>query len=115
MADVPTRRYVAHPSVCCAVVLPRCCRRGPLHSGRLSRVELSGCETSLARLAVRRALVMSHGPVRPDGGAQTNTTAVLQSIDVTEAYRALFRETYKGDQAIIVFHLIGTHKELYGL
>jgi len=41
--------------------------------------------------------------------------AGLQSIDVTEDYRALFRETYKGDQAVIVFHLIGTHKELYGL
>src|SRR4051795_2527505 len=108
MADVPTHRCVAR-SYC----------RGVVGEGRSTRggFRVSNClvVTSLARSAVRRALVMSHGPVRPDGGAQTNTTAVLQSIDVTEAYRALFRETYKGDQAIIVFHLIGTHKELYGL
>ena len=37
-----------------------------------------------------------------------------RSIDVTEDYRAVFRETNKKGQIFIVFHLIGTHRELYG-
>jgi addiction module RelE/StbE family toxin len=39
--------------------------------------------------------------------------AGLRSIDVTEDYRALFREIQTGEQTIIVFHLLGTHEELY--
>lgn len=39
----------------------------------------------------------------------------FRSIDVTEDYRALFRETTTpGGKKIAIFHLIGTHKELYG-
>jgi mRNA-degrading endonuclease YafQ of YafQ-DinJ toxin-antitoxin module len=36
-----------------------------------------------------------------------------RSIDVTEDYRAVFRETLTGRRALIVFHLLGTHKDLY--
>jgi mRNA-degrading endonuclease YafQ of YafQ-DinJ toxin-antitoxin module len=41
------------------------------------------------------------------------TLAGYRSIDVTEDYRAVFRKTVTGGQALIVFHLLGTHKELY--
>ena len=40
--------------------------------------------------------------------------AGYRSIDVTEDYRALFRETQTNEQKIIDFQQIGTHKELYG-
>jgi len=36
-----------------------------------------------------------------------------RSIDVTEDYRAVFRETLTGGRTLIVFHLLGTHKDLY--
>jgi addiction module RelE/StbE family toxin len=41
------------------------------------------------------------------------TLAGYRSIDVTEDYRAVFRKTITGGQTLIVFHLLGTHKELY--
>ena len=40
--------------------------------------------------------------------------AGYRSIDVTEDYRALFRETQTSERKIIAFQQIGTHKELYG-
>src|ERR1700759_301794 len=36
------------------------------HEG-LALPDMSGCETSLALSAIRRALMISHGPARPDG------------------------------------------------
>jgi len=39
--------------------------------------------------------------------------AVYNSIDITDDYRALFKETLTADQKIITFHLLGTHEELY--
>lgn len=36
-----------------------------------------------------------------------------QSIDITEDYRAVFREEKTEHAIIIKFHLIGTHKDLY--
>jgi mRNA-degrading endonuclease YafQ of YafQ-DinJ toxin-antitoxin module len=37
-----------------------------------------------------------------------------ESIDVTEDWRALLKEKQTGEQKVIIFHRIGTHKELYG-
>lgn len=37
-----------------------------------------------------------------------------QSIDVTDDYRAVFREEKTENTIIIKFHAIGTHKDLYG-
>lgn len=37
-----------------------------------------------------------------------------RSIDVTEDYRAIFKESHLGKQKVITFHLIGTHEQLYG-
>ncbi len=36
-----------------------------------------------------------------------------QSIDVTDDYRAVFREEKTENMIIIKFHTIGTHKDLY--
>lgn len=40
--------------------------------------------------------------------------AGYKSIDITDDYRAIYRKTLDGKQEITTFHLIGTHKELYG-
>ncbi len=40
--------------------------------------------------------------------------AGYQSIDVTDDYRAVFREEKTENTIIIKFHTIGTHKDLYG-
>lgn len=40
--------------------------------------------------------------------------AGYRSIDVTDDWRAVFRETYAGERKVITFHMIGAHKELYG-
>lgn len=40
--------------------------------------------------------------------------AGYRSIDVTEDYRAIFKESKTRKQKIITFHKIGTHRELYG-
>ena len=40
--------------------------------------------------------------------------AGLRSIDVTEDWQAVFKETYAGERKLITFHMIGTHHELYG-
>jgi addiction module RelE/StbE family toxin len=40
--------------------------------------------------------------------------AGYRSIDVTDDWRAVFKESSTGDRNVITFHLIGTHKELYG-
>ena len=40
--------------------------------------------------------------------------AGYRSIDVTEDFRAIFKETQSGKQKVIIFHKIGTHEELYG-
>ena len=37
-----------------------------------------------------------------------------QSIDVTDNYRAVFKEAKTDNVVIIKFHTIGTHKDLYG-
>lgn len=39
--------------------------------------------------------------------------AGYRSIDVTDDYRALFKESYSGERKVITFHMIGTHKDLY--
>ena len=38
----------------------------------------------------------------------------FRSIDVTADIRAVFKETTTGKRNVITFHLLGTHKELYG-
>ncbi len=40
--------------------------------------------------------------------------AGLLSIDVTDDWRAVFKEEQSGKQQVITFHMLGTHKELYG-
>ena len=40
--------------------------------------------------------------------------AGYRSIDVTDNWRAVFKETYAGDRIVITFYLIGTHEALYG-
>jgi len=40
--------------------------------------------------------------------------AGYRSIDVTENWRAVFKEARSEEQIVIIFHLIGTHPELYG-
>src|SRR3954464_15289437 len=39
--------------------------------------------------------------------------AGLRSIDITPDARAVFKETRRGEQRVITFHMVGTHKELY--
>ncbi len=39
--------------------------------------------------------------------------AGYRSIDVTEDWRAVFKETNAGEWKVITFHMIGTHKDLY--
>ncbi len=40
--------------------------------------------------------------------------AGLRSIDVTPDIRAVFREEQSGKRKVITFHMLGTHKDLYG-
>ena len=40
--------------------------------------------------------------------------AGYRSIDVTDDWRAVFKESSTRDRVLITFHLIGTHQELYG-
>ncbi|MGH8715172.1 MAG: type II toxin-antitoxin system RelE/ParE family toxin [Burkholderiales bacterium] len=40
--------------------------------------------------------------------------AGYRSINITDDYRAVFRETKSGDRTTITFHMIGTHDEPYG-
>ncbi len=40
--------------------------------------------------------------------------AGYQSIDVTDDYRAVFKETKTENMIIVKFHTIGTHDNLYG-
>ena len=37
-----------------------------------------------------------------------------RSIDITEDWRAVFKESLSGARKVVTFHLLGTHKELYG-
>jgi addiction module RelE/StbE family toxin len=37
-----------------------------------------------------------------------------RSINVTEDWRAVFKEEQTGERTVITFHLLGTHEELYG-
>lgn len=37
-----------------------------------------------------------------------------RSIDITADYRAIFEEIKEGEDTIIYFSLLGTHKDLYG-
>ena len=37
-----------------------------------------------------------------------------RSIDITEDYRAIYKEKHDGNEEIITFYMIGTHEELYG-
>lgn len=39
--------------------------------------------------------------------------AGYRSIDITEDWRAIFKEKKVGNTRVIVFHLLGTHAELY--
>jgi addiction module RelE/StbE family toxin len=45
----------------------------------------------------------------------TEKYAGYRSIDVTEDWRAVFRETESNKQKIIKFQTIGTHEYLYGI
>ncbi len=38
----------------------------------------------------------------------------MHSIDITSDYRAIFEEIHEGEEVIMYFIQIGTHKELYG-
>jgi mRNA-degrading endonuclease YafQ of YafQ-DinJ toxin-antitoxin module len=40
--------------------------------------------------------------------------AGYESIDITDDYRAIFKQVKSDTQIIIRFHLIGTHLQLYG-
>ncbi len=40
--------------------------------------------------------------------------AGYRSIDVTDDWRAVFKEKHTGKQKIIIFHMLGTHENLYG-
>lgn len=40
--------------------------------------------------------------------------AGYRSINVTQDYRVVFKETQAGERKVITFHMIGTHEELYG-
>jgi addiction module RelE/StbE family toxin len=37
----------------------------------------------------------------------------FRSINITEDWRAVFRETQSRKQKIIIFHMLGTHNQLY--
>lgn len=37
----------------------------------------------------------------------------LQSIDITNDYRAIYEEIKEGEEKIAYFSILGTHKELY--
>ena len=37
-----------------------------------------------------------------------------RSINITEDWRAVFKIKHIGKQKIIVFHMLGTHEDLYG-
>lgn len=39
--------------------------------------------------------------------------AGYRSINVTEDWRAIFKETQSNKKKAIIFHLLGTHKQLY--
>jgi len=39
--------------------------------------------------------------------------AGFRSIDVADDWRAIFKETISGDRKVIIFHMIGTHEDLY--
>jgi addiction module RelE/StbE family toxin len=45
----------------------------------------------------------------------TEKYAGYKSIDVTDDWRALFRESESCEDIIIKFHTIGTHEYLYGI
>lgn len=38
----------------------------------------------------------------------------MQSIDITNDYRAIYKEMRIGEEAVAYFLTIGTHKDLYG-
>jgi mRNA-degrading endonuclease YafQ of YafQ-DinJ toxin-antitoxin module len=38
----------------------------------------------------------------------------LRSFDVTDDWRAIFKETHVGERRVIKLYLIGTHNDLYG-
>jgi len=40
--------------------------------------------------------------------------AGYRSIDITGDWRAIFREIKIGKRHVFIFHLLGTHKKLYG-
>ena len=40
--------------------------------------------------------------------------AGYRSFDVTEDYRAIFREEMRGEQRVTIFYKLGTHEQLYG-
>jgi mRNA-degrading endonuclease YafQ of YafQ-DinJ toxin-antitoxin module len=37
-----------------------------------------------------------------------------RSIDITDDWRAVFKETRSGNRTVFTFHMFGTHEELYG-
>jgi addiction module RelE/StbE family toxin len=37
-----------------------------------------------------------------------------RSINVTDDWRAIFKESKSGKRRVFTFHLLGTHEELYG-
>jgi addiction module RelE/StbE family toxin len=40
--------------------------------------------------------------------------AGYRSINITDDWRAVFKERYVGKQRVVTFHMIGTHQQLYG-
>ncbi|MBU4099344.1 type II toxin-antitoxin system mRNA interferase toxin, RelE/StbE family [Patescibacteria group bacterium] len=53
-----------------------------------------------------------HNPTLRNHALKENY-AGLRSIDVTEDWRVVFRQTRSGKRKIITFHMLGTHKKLY--
>jgi addiction module RelE/StbE family toxin len=54
-----------------------------------------------------------HNPFLRNHALQ-DTFAGFRSIDVTDDWRAIFREGKADERTVITFHLLGTHEELYG-
>ena len=72
---------------------------------------------SKIKLAFRETLeLFVENPSNPSlrNHALKEEFAGYRSIDVTDDWRALFKEKVSGAKKIVTFHLIGTHDQLYG-
>lgn len=68
------------------------------------------------KIAFREALeLFLENPNHPHlrNHSLTEELASYRSIDVTENWRAIFKEVKTKSKRIIIFHMIGTHDQLY--